>query len=114
MSDKCASALPQGKNKSCSSIKEKITNFIIQLPSNAGFAPISGQTLDDINDVSNWESRFNAGLMYRFTKFSADAEKSGGDAVTVTNGHDGSVKTIRFNAQSFSAYFDSNECDYAE
>ena len=103
MSDKCASANPQGKNKSCSSIKEKITNFVIQLPSDAGFAPIAGQTLNDINDVANWESRFNSGAMYRFTKFAADAEKSGGDPVTVTNGSDGSTKTIRFNAQGFSA-----------
>lgn len=115
MSNTCATGTnPGGKNKNCSSIKKKIVNFCIQLPEDPNFSPVSGGALDDINDVSNWEKRFNSGAMYRFTLFSGDAEKVGGDAVTRQNSSNGATSVMRFNAQGFNAYIETNECDYNE
>lgn len=108
------SGTPQGVG-SCAGIQEKIINWLIEPIGADGFAPIAGQTLDDINDVDSWTARANPGLaMYRFPAFSADNEKEGGDAVTVDNSSDGSKYHIRYNSLSFKAFIESNDNDWGE
>lgn len=105
--------IPQGLNKTCNGIREKIISMVVQDYDNPNFAPRSGHTLDDVTDVDNWVSRANAGKIMRFN-FASDAAKEGGDAVTVENTSNGKNYHVRYNLVSFTLYLEANECDYKE
>lgn len=105
-------SVPQGLNKSCNGVKEKIINFVITDADHEGFAPISGQTLDDVNAIASWTSLANTGVAYRFKAFAQDASKEGGDAVTLENTSNGGTYHVRYNLPSFTLGIESNNCDF--
>lgn len=106
----CDTNQPQGANKDCNGIQEKILNFLIQKRGSGGLSTT------EVESISTWEALVNPALeLYRFVGgFAADPEKSGGDPVVVQNTSTGANTTQRYNPPTYSAHIRTNDCDYAE